>query len=276
MLHVSNGGQAKARNIGIRMATGTYLSFIDSDDWIELDMYEQAIKEFLYDEKLAVVRFGYQKCFADGTKWHRELFFSDVTLSGQSILESHIDECGMDGVMCSSLYKRSLLVEEDLFYYEGLVHEDEMLSLCIAIALSQSTSGACVKQINAIKYNYRKDIPSTVSQLTLRHVQDVCVGFNLVCDYAQGFRSLDLGILYRKILLMLGYYTGCWRQFGISLSAIARHTATIRQRIDLNQIRNKRGRWLLKLYCYSPRIYYYVERVYAPLARRLGISSRYR
>ena len=35
-----NGGQASARNLGIKKSHGEFLCFVDSDDWIELDMLE--------------------------------------------------------------------------------------------------------------------------------------------------------------------------------------------------------------------------------------------
>lgn len=38
--HKRNGGASSARNVGIEMASGLYLGFIDSDDYIESDMYE--------------------------------------------------------------------------------------------------------------------------------------------------------------------------------------------------------------------------------------------
>lgn len=38
--HKRNGGASSARNVGIEMASGLYLGFIDSDDYIEPDMYE--------------------------------------------------------------------------------------------------------------------------------------------------------------------------------------------------------------------------------------------
>ena len=38
--HQKNQGVSSARNFGLDMATGRFCTFIDSDDWIELDMYE--------------------------------------------------------------------------------------------------------------------------------------------------------------------------------------------------------------------------------------------
>ena len=41
VIHKENGGQASARNVGILKATGDYILFIDSDDYVELDMCEK-------------------------------------------------------------------------------------------------------------------------------------------------------------------------------------------------------------------------------------------
>ena len=40
VVHRSNGGLGSARNTGIKVATGEYVGFVDSDDWIEPGMYE--------------------------------------------------------------------------------------------------------------------------------------------------------------------------------------------------------------------------------------------
>ncbi len=43
VFHKENGGLSDARNYGIARANGDYLSFVDSDDWIEPDMYEALV-----------------------------------------------------------------------------------------------------------------------------------------------------------------------------------------------------------------------------------------
>ncbi len=49
VFHKENGGSSSARNLGIAKALGEYLGFVDSDDFVEADMYEllyQAIEQF--------------------------------------------------------------------------------------------------------------------------------------------------------------------------------------------------------------------------------------
>lgn len=45
VFHQENQGVVKARNLGIRHSNGEYITFVDADDWIDEDMYEQMLKK---------------------------------------------------------------------------------------------------------------------------------------------------------------------------------------------------------------------------------------
>lgn len=54
VLHKENGGSSSARNLGISMARGEYIGFVDSDDYIEPQMYERLLGTALSEELLMV------------------------------------------------------------------------------------------------------------------------------------------------------------------------------------------------------------------------------
>ena len=54
IIHKTNGGVSDARNSGLEIAQGEYIGFVDSDDYIELDMYETLLN-FLLNNNLDVV-----------------------------------------------------------------------------------------------------------------------------------------------------------------------------------------------------------------------------
>lgn len=57
VIHQSNRGVSSARNAGLDIATGDYISFVDPDDWIEPDMYEK-LADYLSAGEVDIIRFN--------------------------------------------------------------------------------------------------------------------------------------------------------------------------------------------------------------------------
>ncbi len=95
-----NGGLSSARNFGIKKAKGDYISFIDSDDYVELDMFEKMYKKIIED-KSDVAICDSINVYDDGSKEyiHTNLHYSDSTIKNYVIAPP---------MACIRLFKRSL------------------------------------------------------------------------------------------------------------------------------------------------------------------------
>lgn len=60
VINKENGGISSARNRGIEEATGEYVSFVDSDDWLEIDLYERIV-QILEGNKVDIIVFNYNR-----------------------------------------------------------------------------------------------------------------------------------------------------------------------------------------------------------------------
>lgn len=136
-----NEGIAKTRNIGINLAEGDYISFVDSDDYIEEDIYIRAIKEMeMFD--LDVVEFGLCNIYKDKID-NISLKNTDV-ISGEKALETLIEGKAFN-VMWNKLYKRELF--DNISFPVGKIYEDGYVMWKIYLKVAR------YKSIDDILYN---------------------------------------------------------------------------------------------------------------------------
>lgn len=116
-----NGGLSSARNCGLDICSGEYISFIDSDDWIEQDFYRTLINNMVKYECDIVISNTFN-IDEEGRRWRPYKAESGMYL-GEEALKCNLG-CGYpcDDVVWNKLYKKELW--EEIRFPFGRIHED--------------------------------------------------------------------------------------------------------------------------------------------------------
>lgn len=119
-----NGGQASARNLGLRKATGDFLSFVDSDDTISPDFFSENLKHFIKDPELEIVQVP---VFFNYGNIDEKLKINSgrQIITTQKIFKHWIELGDITWIVCDKIFKKALL--ENLSFKEGMLYEDNYL-----------------------------------------------------------------------------------------------------------------------------------------------------
>lgn len=128
VIHKENGGLSDARNAGMNVATGEYISFIDSDDWIENSMFEEMLNR-MHEDKSDVVSCGVKWVKENGDLIRNVTVNSEIVLNKQDSLKEIINDGLLKQHVWNKLYKAEII--QEIPFEKGKYHEDVFWSYLV-------------------------------------------------------------------------------------------------------------------------------------------------
>lgn len=152
VIHQHNSGAAAAKNAGLRRASGKYLNFVDSDDYLEPDVFGYML-EVLKRNDADAVQFSFRDVYRNRTE-DQVLCRKQTVLSGKEYL-LRFPKDWTCALLWNKLYKRSLY--DGIFFEEGHKIDDEFFTY-------RGFLKECrVVLDERIIYNYRRRASSVMS-----------------------------------------------------------------------------------------------------------------
>lgn len=190
VFHKQNEGVSVARNYGLVQAVGDYIGFVDSDDWIALDMFERLLSQIIqhdadivYCDALTVWDNGKEEPDTFACIHHSQ------GINCSAITPSMLFE--MAGSVWRGLYRREVL--EGVQFPVGLkFSEDRYFNLQV---LSKCNSIYYLKE--AFYYRYMR-ADSCVNSFHPDAVEVTCKGFDLMAECAEKHWGKEFYDEYRR------------------------------------------------------------------------------
>ncbi|RHQ63403.1 glycosyltransferase [Blautia sp. AF25-12LB] len=123
VIHKENGGLSDARNAGLKVATGDYVLYVDSDDYIELNACEKLI-QYATDDVDFIVG-ACREVHKKSVKYqkHTNITVGKLYTAKDFAIES-IKKGEWFAPAWLNMYKRQFLIDNELYYKKGIVYED--------------------------------------------------------------------------------------------------------------------------------------------------------
>lgn len=206
-----NGRQGKARNIGMIYATAPYIGFVDSDDWIEPDMFEKLYEKMRTYNPDIVMCGSWRdtgkaeqvlspRRASDKEDW--QLLINSIEKRKYFLASSSMGFC-----VWNKLYKKELIEKNNIYFPEHLAYEDHFFATLLYFYVEK------IYVLEEKLYHYFVNDQSTVMEDNAVHHFDIlsvdtllwdeCEKRGLLKDFRKEMEYQFLSLCYLTSVKML-------------------------------------------------------------------------
>lgn len=214
VIHKENGGLSDARNAGLKIATGKYVTFLDSDDfWEGKDSLEKCVQivedqtdlDILFFDALRYYEEKNLKIFGDKLLDRKEI----NTKSKEDVLKYLVEITDVRVSACTKIINREFLIQNDLYFKKGIYSEDVEWFLRVLL-YAKSYDYA-----NIYMYIYRKNrMGSITNTIGIKNIIDILDTIeSTIAELHKQDNTKDFYVNYMSYLayhytIVLGLYAG--------------------------------------------------------------------
>ena len=194
VINKKNEGVANTRNIGLQYATGDLISFIDGDDYIEKNMFEEMVKN-VYEYDIVVCKYVIIK---NEKKIHQKYQFHDKLITKEEILPMFLKGEILTAHLWNKLYKKELFYEIKFNKYNMLEDLDIMYKV-----LEKCKK---IKYIDKEYYNYVYIPNSLTKKYSIEMLTDYRDVINNMYNYFSKNINISQYLYFNKIMNLCNLY----------------------------------------------------------------------
>lgn len=190
-----------ARNEGMKIAKGEYVGFVDSDDYVEIEMYEELYKIAKIED------YDMVDCGFDNKSMKKKVLSTTENTWGELDIEKRGHLIAYPGFLWSKIFKRNIFIDNDIKFREKVTFEDVDFLPVVMVYLKKVYASNLVlyyytNNPKSITSDMKEDIQIKDKMKALRILINRFKELNVYEEYKDGITFT----IYNMYIYMVRYY----------------------------------------------------------------------